>query len=54
MRLNVKYVNQNWHRWFAWHPVQIDHQYVWLEYVYRKGVKAYYGYKYEYRLGLGG
>lgn len=25
-----------WHRWFAWHPVQIDDRWVWLEHVERK------------------
>jgi len=24
-----------WHRWFAWHPVKIDNQTVWLEMVER-------------------
>ena len=24
-----------WHRWFAWHPVVIDGQWVWLETVER-------------------
>lgn len=33
---------KSWHKWFAWHPVQRivdgDHQWVWLETIYRKGV----------------
>ncbi len=27
-----------YHRWFAWHPVKIDDEWVWLEYVRRKWV----------------
>jgi hypothetical protein len=27
---------REWHRWFAWHPIKIDHQWVWLETVHRK------------------
>lgn len=26
----------DWRRWFAWYPVTINGQAVWLEYVYRK------------------
>jgi hypothetical protein len=40
-----------WHRWWAWYPVKVDNQYVWLEYVYRKAVTVSYGTDYEYRLG---
>lgn len=29
---------ETWHRWFAWHPVQIGDHMVWLEPVERKGV----------------
>lgn len=25
-----------WNRWFAWHPVYIDKQWVWLEHVERR------------------
>lgn len=25
-----------WYRWFAWHPVKIDHDWVWLEWVQRR------------------
>lgn len=28
---------QNWHQWFAWHPVTIGSNIVWLERVERKG-----------------
>ena len=24
-----------WEKWFAWHPVRVDHNWVWLEYVTR-------------------
>ena len=27
-----------WHRWFAWHPVKIGHEWVWLTTVIRKRV----------------
>jgi hypothetical protein len=31
--------NTEWHRWFAWYPVDITpHQFVWLEWVNRKKV----------------
>jgi hypothetical protein len=38
-----------WHRWFAWHPVKIDHKYVWLEYVHRKLSGFTYADDWEYR-----
>jgi hypothetical protein len=25
-----------WHEWFAWHPVLVDREWVWLETVQRK------------------
>lgn len=28
---------KDWHRWFAWRPVRIDLELVWLELVERKG-----------------
>lgn len=28
---------ENWHRWFAWHPVWDEECGYWLEYVDRKG-----------------
>ena len=27
--------NRGWHRWFAWHPVLIDDNWIWLETVER-------------------
>lgn len=27
---------RTWHLWFAWHPVRIRHEYVWLEIVWRR------------------
>ncbi|MDR7037382.1 hypothetical protein J2X36_002129 [Methylobacterium sp. BE186] len=27
----------NWHRWFAWRPVSLDGETIWLETVERKG-----------------
>lgn len=33
---------KKWQRWFAWYPVRIDGQRVWLEYVYRR-TTVYYG-----------
>lgn len=32
MRLGVKSL-ADWHYWFAWHPVKIGDQWVWLEWV---------------------
>lgn len=28
---------EQWHEWFAWHPVFIGHTLVWLENIYKKG-----------------
>lgn len=42
---------EHWHRWFAWHPVKVGNQYVWLERIYRKAGKADYGgWDWEYRI----
>lgn len=30
-----------WHHWFAWHPVRIGPELVWLERVDRKGTHHY-------------
>ena len=32
----TEYSNMNWHRWFAWHPIDIDYKRHWLTYVERK------------------
>ena len=35
---------EDWHTWFAWHPVRCDDNlYHWLEYVFRKGDFRGYG-----------
>lgn len=28
---------QDWHPWFAWHPVRVDRELIWLERIERKG-----------------
>jgi hypothetical protein len=33
---------EKWRRWYAWYPVRIDGERVWLEYVYRR-TRAYHG-----------
>jgi hypothetical protein len=50
MRWTIKEPKTEWHRWFAWHPVKVEHQYVWLEKVYRKGQRVPYGWDYDYRV----
>lgn len=27
---------QEWHRWFAWHPIRIGEEKLWLCFVYRR------------------
>ena len=41
-----------WHKWFAWHPVKIsDRQYAWLENVERRGrYTAKEAWDFEYRV----
>lgn len=34
----------NWHKWFAWTPVFLDGEWVWLEMVMRKESEIYCGY----------
>lgn len=34
---------EDWHGWFAWHPVRIGEQIVWLEHIERIGELAYEG-----------
>ena len=31
-----------WIPWFAWHPVQINHEWIWLERIERR-IESYYG-----------
>lgn len=42
-----------WHEWFAWHPVQVEWEIVWLEKVERRLQKmefpSLYGPSWEYR-----
>jgi hypothetical protein len=39
------------HRWFAWHPVRVKDEWVWLEYVWRAGYDGDgYGDRWEYEL----
>lgn len=39
-----------WHRWFAWHPVEVGpHDCRWLEYVERRERVTMYDVWYEYR-----
>lgn len=45
---------EQWHRWFAWHPVRIGSRDCrWLEYVERKGEYGYNGLAFEYRASSG-
>lgn len=41
----------DWYRWFAWYPVRINAEYVWLEWVERKLVTAgmFYDLEWQYR-----
>lgn len=39
-----------WHRYFAWFPVLIDGEYIWLEWVERKRVSELGCVYYKYRL----
>ena len=36
MRWRARPESRNWSRWFAWRPVRICDQWVWLEHVYRR------------------
>lgn len=50
MRWTVKERPQNgWCRWFAWRPVTINGQMVWLEVVERRFECDAYSFWYEYR-----
>lgn len=33
-----------WRRWFAWHPIQMDGELVWFEWVERCGTLRQHGY----------
>jgi hypothetical protein len=38
-----------WHRWYAWFPVRVGEQRVWLEWIERKLYPVYEGWVGEYR-----
>lgn len=41
---------QQWHRWFAWHPVRLNGECVWLETVERRMTGMFYlDIEFEYR-----
>jgi hypothetical protein len=42
--------NKVWHRWFAWHPIRTEREWVWLEVVSRRWSETFCGDGYEYRL----
>ena len=31
------FAKEQWHQWFAWHPVRVGDECIWLETIYRKG-----------------
>ena len=37
-----------WHRWFAWHPVRVRDEIVWLETVWRREVCTSWDSYWEY------
>lgn len=39
----------NWHKWFAWYPVEIDGRVYWLECLERKRAYGWAGCYWEYR-----
>ena len=39
-----------WHRWYAWHPIRVGEQLVWLEIVERKITPVFEGEIHDYRL----
>jgi hypothetical protein len=43
-----------WHRWFAWYPVEVDGKWVWLETLCRRGTFRVWWdadwYEWEYRI----
>ena len=38
----------DWNSWYAWHPVRIDDEWVWLEHVGRKMIQLWDTYRWEY------
>lgn len=49
MRWIPKQRPTDWHRWFAWFPVEVDGVKHWLEYVYRLEEHSMVGSFYRYR-----
>jgi hypothetical protein len=39
----------DWHPWFAWYPVEVGNEIVWLESVERKMTDCMYGESWEYQ-----
>lgn len=37
MRFGLQNVLE-WHPWFAWHPIRVDGEIVWLEWVWRRDI----------------
>lgn len=44
-RINAK---RQWHDWFAWHPVRVGSNIVWLERIQRRGMLIDQVYDYSY------
>ena len=40
----------SWQPWFAWHPIQIEEQLVWLETIHRQWSGGTYSGRWIYRL----
>lgn len=38
-----------WHDWFAWYPVWVDYQKIWLETIQRKRTYSVYEREWQYR-----
>jgi len=34
---------EEWHRWFAWHPVTVGKEWVWWEHVERRATGVFLG-----------
>jgi hypothetical protein len=51
VRWPIKQVDP-WHRWFAWHPVRVGDEWVWLETIERQIICPELGGASEYRFPL--
>lgn len=49
MRFKEYPSKQDWHKWFAWHPVSVGNEAVWLEVIERKVSYSIYDDWWEYR-----